>query len=252
MAKPIALELWTIRDSLKNEADFRVAMQRTRDAGYPAVELAGVSPDIPASTIKSVLDECGLACMATQVSLGELTDGIDKTIADLKTLSCDHTALAAGPGDMRSADGYAKLARILTDAGRTLSDHGIRLAYHNHSFEFERYGDRTGFDILYDESDPRYLEAKIDTAWLQKAGADVIAWIRKLGDRVSVVHIKDYTIKDNEIVLTEVGEGNLNWSGILEACKSVGMKWYVVEQDRCERDPFESIAISYRNLERML
>ena len=252
MSKSIALELYTIRESLRNEPDFREAMVKTRAAGYGAVELAGVSPDISATAIKAVLDDVGLTCMATQGGLDTLTDGLDRTIEGLKTLDCTHTALAAGPATMRSAEGYAELARILTDAGRTLADHGIRLAYHNHSFEFERYGDRTGFDILYEESDPRYLEAKLDTAWVQRAGADVIAWIRRLADRMSVIHFKDYTIKDNEIVLTEIGEGNLNWEGIIEACEETNLEWYVVEQDRCERDPFTSIGISYDNLRAML
>ena len=252
MGKPIALELYTVRQSLQNEADFRDAMVKTKAAGYGAVELAGVSPDIPAAAIKAALDDVGLECMATQAGLDSLTDNLAQTVADLRTLDCTHTALAAGPGNMRSAEGYAQLARILTEAGRTLADEGITLAYHNHAFEFERYGARTGFDILYEESDPRYLEAKIDTAWVQKAGADVISWIRKLADRMSVIHFKDYTIVDNEIVLAEVGEGNLNWDGIIEACKTAGVKWYVVEQDTCRRDPFESIKISYDNLQAML
>ncbi|MFW5683545.1 MAG: sugar phosphate isomerase/epimerase family protein [Spirochaetota bacterium] len=248
MATQIALELWTIRDSLKSEADFAAAMAKTRAAGYQAIELAGVSPEISATTIKRILDDTGITCMATQVSLPELTDGLDRTIENLATLECKHTALASGPAEMRSADGYRKLARILSDTGRKLAEHDIKLAYHNHAFEFERYGDRTGFEILYAESDPNYLEAKIDCAWMQKGGADVVSWIRKLADRMTVIHFKDYTIVDNEITLAEVGEGNLNWPGIIEACRDAGIQWYVVEQDQCRRDPFESIKISYDNL----
>jgi sugar phosphate isomerase/epimerase len=248
MQTQIALELYTIRDSLQSEAGFAEAMAKTRAAGYQAVELAGVSPDISVGFIKKVLDENGIACMATQVPLPALTDGLDQTIDNLKTLECDHTALASGPADMRSESGYRELARVLTESGKKLAKHNIKLAYHNHAFEFERYGEKTGFEILYDESDPIYLEAKIDTAWMQKGGADVIAWIKKLAGRMTVIHFKDYTIVDNEITLAEVGEGNLNWKGIIEACREAGISWYVVEQDRCSRDPFESIKISYDNL----
>jgi len=247
----IALELYTIRDSLKNESDFARAMEKTRAAGYEAVELAGVSPDIPAATIKKILDDNGIICMATQVGLPQLTDGLSATIDDLATLECKHTALAAGPQDMRSEEGYREIARLLTEAGKELAEHDIKVAYHNHAFEFERYGERTGFDIIYDESDPKYLEAKIDTAWMQKGGADVIAWIRKLAGRMTVIHFKDYTIVDNEITLAEVGEGNLNWDGIIAASRNAGIRWYVVEQDQCRRDPFESIRISFENLKRM-
>jgi len=51
--------------------------------------------------------------------------------------------------------------------------------------------------------------------------------------------------------MAEVGEGNLNWPGILAACAAGGVEWYAVEQDICQRDPFESLAISYRNLAKM-
>lgn len=244
----IALELYTIRDSLKTETDFAAAMGKVRAAGYQAVELAGVSPEIPIKTVKTILDDNGLYCMATQAGLSTLTDDLEKTIDELEALECNHTALAAGPGDMRSKEGYTKLAQILTDVGKKLAKHDIKLAYHNHSFEFEKYGDKTGFEVLYEESDPDYLEAKIDTAWVQRGGADVVEWIKKLAGRMTVIHFKDYTIVDNEIVLSEVGEGNLNWPGIIAASWDANIRWYVVEQDRCRRDPFESIKISYDNL----
>ena len=43
-------------------------------------------------------------------------------------------------------------------------------------------------------------------------------------------------------------EGNLNWPAILKACQDLGIKYYIVEQDICQRDPFESLKISYENL----
>ena len=52
-------------------------------------------------------------------------------------------------------------------------------------------------------------------------------------------------------LFAEVGEGNLNWPSILEAAREAGTRWYAVEQDRCQLDPFESLAISYRNLQEM-
>jgi sugar phosphate isomerase/epimerase len=50
----------------------------------------------------------------------------------------------------------------------------------------------------------------------------------------------------------EVGEGNLNWSAIIKAAADASVQFAVVEQDNCyDRDPFESLAISYRNLKAM-
>jgi sugar phosphate isomerase/epimerase len=66
-----------------------------------------------------------------------------------------------------------------------------------------------------------------------------------------VIHLKDMTILNNQQTMAEVGEGNLNWPAILDACRAAGVQWYAVEQDICQRDPFESLAISYKNLSAM-
>jgi sugar phosphate isomerase/epimerase len=58
-------------------------------------------------------------------------------------------------------------------------------------------------------------------------------------------------ILNNVQTMAEVGEGNLNWSTILPACRAAGVQWYAVEQDVCQRDPFESLKISYNNLKAM-
>jgi sugar phosphate isomerase/epimerase len=104
-------------------------------------------------------------------------------------------------------------------------------------------------DILFNESDPDTFGFQIDTYWVQAGGGDPIYWINKVRDRMPIVHLKDMGIDTNKnLVFMEIGEGNLNWSGILEACKSIGVEWYCVEQDRCQRNPFESIEISLKNL----
>jgi hypothetical protein len=66
--------------------------------------------------------------------------------------------------------------------------------------------------------------------------------------RIPLVHFKDMGISDGRQVMAEVGEGNLNWDTILEACKFSGVLWYIVEQDTCQRDPFESLATSLLTL----
>jgi len=135
--------------------------------------------------------------------------------------------------------------------GRRLAERGLCLGYHNHSFELERFNGRTGLEILYEESDPRFLQSEIDTYWIQHGGGDPAAWIRKLAGRAPVVHLKDMAVIENKPTFAEVGEGNLNWPAILAACREAGTEWYVVEQDTCQGDPFDSLATSYRNLRAM-
>ncbi|HRS07057.1 MAG TPA: sugar phosphate isomerase/epimerase, partial [Candidatus Ratteibacteria bacterium] len=76
-------------------------------------------------------------------------------------------------------------------------------------------------------------------------------WIEKMKDRIKIVHLKDMGIIDNTPTMFEVGEGNLNWQEIIDKCKHSGVEWLVVEQDTCNRDPFDSVEISFKNLRSM-
>jgi sugar phosphate isomerase/epimerase len=137
----------------------------------------------------------------------------------------------------------------MDEFGKAFADKGLRLGYHNHRFEFERWFDVTAYEYLF--SNTRQLWAEPDCYWAQYGGADPAAWIRKLKGRVAEVHFKDMTVRNDQPIMAEVGEGNINWKGIIQACVEAGVRWYIVEQDLCERDPFESIRISIENLRRL-
>ena len=97
-------------------------------------------------------------------------------------------------------------------------------------------------------SDPDDFKFIVDTYWLAIAGQDPAEFIEKLGDRVAAVHFKDLTLDLNTPIMAEVMEGNLNWEKIFAACEKSGAQYALVEQDICQRNPFESMEISYNNL----
>lgn len=246
----LAAQLYTIRHATQTLDDFRASMRRVRDMGYTAVQVSAIGP-IPHEDVKAVVDEMGLQICITHVDFGYLQNDIDAAIAQHRLWACPNVAIGSMPPQYReaaSAEAFAQFARDAGEVGKRLADAGLTFSYHNHSFEFARFGKRTGLDIIYEESDPRYLQAELDTYWVQHGGGDVIDWIDKLAGRMPVIHFKDMVIHDGQQIMAEVGEGNLNWPGILEACEEGEVAWYAVEQDVCRRDPFESLKISYDNL----
>ena len=212
-----------------------------------------------------MVDDLGLTICNTHIGYEQLWHDLDSVIAQHKLWNCQHVAIGSMPGPYREGgeDAYKRFAVEATGVGEKLAAAGLTFSYHNHSFEFVHFpyptaenphGSRTGLDIIYNESDPRYLQAEIDTYWVQHGGGDPVAWIERLPNRMPVVHLKDMVVafppheRMGSQWMAEVGEGNMNWTRILAACKSSGVEWYAVEQDICRRDPFESLAISYRNL----
>ncbi len=98
--------------------------------------------------------------------------------------ACRRISATAKMATGASPQSAAKSAKKLAQAGLSFS-------YHNHSFEFVKFAGRTGLEILFEDSDARYLQAELDTYWVQHGGADPVAWIRRLDGRIPVIHLKD-------------------------------------------------------------
>jgi len=123
--------------------------------------------------------------------------------------------------------------------------------YHNHSFELVRFGDKTGLDILVEKAGPG-VGFELDLYWVQHGGGSPVAWINKLGKKAPVLHFKDMGITpDMQQYFAEVGEGNLDWPGILAAAAASGAQYAIVEQDTCPGDSLQSVATSFRNMKAM-
>jgi sugar phosphate isomerase/epimerase len=242
----IVAELYTLRDHLRDADAIASAIQRVREIGYEGVELAGLGPIEPAHLAR-LLGDAGLAASSAHVRWERLRDEPAAVLEDCHTWGCDHLAVPILPPEYRDGAGYARFGAEAAEVAGRLAAAGIRLSYHNHSFELERFGSESGLEILLRTSGP-ILGAQLDTYWIQHGGGSPAGWIRRLSGRVPSVHLKDMVVVDGEPAMAEIGEGNLDWGDVLGACQDAGTQLLIVEQDVCRRDPFESLAISRRNL----
>jgi sugar phosphate isomerase/epimerase len=248
----IAVQLYTLRDYCQNEVDLEQTLRKVREIGYQAVQVSGVGPIAP-ERVKELADAEGLRICATHVSLDSLVNDFDNTVQKHKLWNCQYVGLGSIPDEYRtSAEGYSTFAKQATEIGRKLKEHDLQFIYHNHQFEYQKYAGRTGMDILQQESDPAAVGFELDTYWVHVGGVNPVEAIHQVKGRMGVVHLKDLEIVDYQQVFAEIGEGNLNFQAIIEACREIGVEWYVVEQDVCRRDPFESLAISFNNLKKFL
>ncbi len=251
MHPSIAVQLYTLREVIRTPTEMATALTKLKAIGYDAVQLAaGETSDT--RTMQAMLDSAGLRVCGVHTSFARLRDALDDVLEDLRVLDCRYAALGSLPLEYRNREGYMRFAHEASAIARRLAQAGVVFSYHNHAFELERFEGRAGLDILYDESDPRVVTAEIDTYWIQHGGGNPVRWLQRLRGRVPLVHLKDMTMSANNQVMAEVGEGNLDWPAILVACEEAGVVWYIVEQDICQHDPFESVALSLRNLRALL
>lgn len=246
----VGVQLYTLRELCKTPADIAKTFTAVSKIGYKCVQVSGIGPIDP-KELRKIADDNGLRLAASHVHFDRLLNELPKVIEEHKIWGASQLAIPSIPQDFRSKAGYIEFAKRASQIGSALKKEGITLSYHNHAFEFEKFDGKTGFEILYENSDPEFLKAELDTYWVQYGGGDVVFWCKRLSGRLVILHAKDYGIKENQPTFMEIGEGNLNWQGILTACKDAATEWIFIEQDRCNYEPLESVRISFENMKRM-
>jgi sugar phosphate isomerase/epimerase len=235
---------------MQTPADMAETLKGVAGIGYTGVELAGLGP-IETAELRALLDAAGLVCVSAHKPYQRIVEETEDLAAEMTALGAKFVACAGLAKDLRDEAGFHKGAEGLNAAGAKLAAKGITLAYHNHGFEFERFGDRLGIEILYGESDAANLKAQLDTYWVQNGGASPAAWCRRMAGRLPMLHLKDAGIIGGKMGQYEIGEGNLDWSAIVPAAREAGVQWFIVELGNAPHEPMESLRISYRNLKEM-
>lgn len=248
----IAVQLYTLRDYLKTPDQIAASFQKIKSIGYNAIQIAGVGPIEP-QLMKQMADEAGLTICSAYLPYDAMIDDIEQVIRTLQLWNSRYVGVGSLPASFsKTASGFAEFARSASAVGRQLREAGVTFTYHNHSYEFGKFDGKTGMDILMEESDPDHFHFELDVHWVQAGGADPVQWLYKMNGRTKTVHLKDMNVVDSERRYAEVGEGNMNFTAILKACENIGVEWAPVEQDLCYgRNPFESLAVSRRHLQRM-
>jgi sugar phosphate isomerase/epimerase len=245
----IAAQGYTVREYMQTREGIDESFARLARTGWQAVQLSAWG-QVEDSVVRGLADEHGLTICATHIPFSRLWENLEDMIVQHRVFGCRYVGLGSMPPEYRdSAEGFVRFARDISPIAQRLADAGLNFLYHNHNFEFARFGTRTGMDILLEECVPQ-VQFELDTYWVQAGGGDVKKWLEKCAGRIDVVHFKDmvYDHEQKGAVFAEIGEGNLDWPSIIAKCGQLGVKWHIVEQDTCKGDPFESLAVSYRNL----
>jgi sugar phosphate isomerase/epimerase len=254
-------------------------LRAVSEIGYHAVEVSQI-PMTPKNVaeLNRARTEFGMniASLSAVVAGGpgasndSLDEDFDKIVADAKTLDASMVRIGMLPHDA-----MASLPKVLDFCDRSnqlaaqLKDLGIDLYYHNHHIDFGKYDGRYLLDIIADRAPLMGLE--IDVHWVQRGGLDPVMVLKKYGGRVAMVHLKDYRIgriPDEAfaalaagdgasfsrafatlVQFAEVGEGNLDFTAIIETSLAIGAQYLLVEQDeQYGRTPLECLQTSYDNL----
>lgn len=247
----IGIQLYTVRSLMAD--DVARTLGALAEIGYQEVEFAGYFGHAP-RTLAEWLRNAGLEAPAVHVAMDDLRDdGLDAALETAHALGHRWLVLPWLPTEQRTPDGYRAAADSLNAAGVSASRSGVRVAYHNHAFEFEPIGGPggnpggpTGYDLLLERLDPSVVDMEIDFHWSEAGGVDSLRLLREHPGRFPLCHLKGRAADGR---MTDVGAGAIDWDAIFALSDRAGLRHYFVEHDQ-PADPLASALSSYRFLTR--
>ena len=252
----ISIQLFTLRDQLA--IDLAGTLRALRAIGYRRVEHAGfVGRTV--TQFKAELDAAGLRATSGHVLIPQPFDATawDASLQDALVLESRYIVhpffgIDFGTGAVvRDSATWTAFAHDLNRAGQMARRVGLRLGYHNHNWEFFRLTDdpsKTAFDILVEETDPRYVHFELDLFWAWRGARDPVDILRRLDGRVRQYHVKDLNQAGS---FADPGQGLIDFVRIF---RTQAVDEYIVERDdagtppRVPADALDTARVGYQFL----
>lgn len=230
----VSVQLYSVRDALA--ADPADTLGRIAALGLRTVEpfdLTGF-----ADRLAEPLAAHGLTAPTSHVSF--IDGGLDEALTAARRLGVRTIIDPYLPDDRwTSPSDVDAIAAALNDAARRAADDGIAVGYHNHWWELERQIDGvTALEALAGRLDDAVV-LELDTYWCAVGGADPVEILRRLGERVVALHIKDGPITHDVQAQLPAGSGRMPVAEILTAAPHARP---VLEFDAYAGDLFDGIA----------
>jgi sugar phosphate isomerase/epimerase len=254
---PVGLQLYSLRAQFAANGVPKT-LDTVKGFGIRYAELAGTYNLKPEQLTKLLADR-GIKAVSGHFPYKRFKEDPESVAAEAKALGLEFACCAwadhKAPLDEKQT---REIAAVFNRAGAVLAKHGLKFFYHNHGFEFHKFGDETLMDLLMRETDPKLVSFQMDVLWTVFPGQDPAKLLAKYPGRWALMHLKDLkkgvatgslagkTDVSNDVVL---GTGQMKWTEILPAARKAGVKYYFIE-DESPTAP-EQIPQSMRFLERV-
>lgn len=250
----IGYQLYSSLDLCQGSEGLICTIKKIAAMGYDGVEFFGYE-GIPADRMKELLAESGIEACNSHVQLERWQADAEGEFRYAKEAGIPWLTIPWVAPELRNAQGYSKIKNLITKLVKLGKEFGIGLLYHNHDFEFLK--DEKGNYILdsFLEADPD-IKLELDTFWAFHAGVDPVSYMKKVKQRLAMVHVKDYLTlpedgadgKQELPSFAAIGTGTMDNISILGWAVKEGLPWVVVEQDNSRIDVLVSAELSVNYL----
>ncbi|HTL16320.1 MAG TPA: sugar phosphate isomerase/epimerase [Patescibacteria group bacterium] len=235
---PIGLQLYSLREQFGK--DVSGTLDEVKSFGIKYAELAGTYGQTP-EKFRQELTARGIKPISAHFGYERYRDDAEGVAKEAKALGLEYAGCAWIPhkGDFDEKTCREAIA-VFNKAGEVMAKHGLKFFYHVHGFEFQPFGQGTLLDLLFQETNPKYVNYEMDIFWIVFPGQDPVKLLEKYPSRWRLMHLKDMRKGTPTGALTggtdvkndaALGQGLMDLPAILRAAKKVGVKWYFIEDE---------------------
>lgn len=175
------------------------------------------------------IEDTGVAFIGTHTSMQLAKPNVfPRWVEKVAALGGAHIVMS---GTGLAADGnfapaaLQQKATALNALGRTCSDGGLRLAYHNHNPEFARHN--AEIEALAAATEPEHVSFLMDAGHAHLGGGDPAAFMQKFSRRIVGCHLKTY----KELVQVPLGHGDWEFNDLAAAIAAQNWSgWLITEE----------------------
>ncbi len=265
--KPIGIQLWSVRDALRE--DFDKTIEKIGRMGYNYVEGFGYENGTwfgkNVKDMRVILKDWNLKMPSGHIVFKGGTHFNDKT----KTVSDDwkkavEDAAKVGQrylispwmedADRKDLDTLKQFCDKLNKCGEYCKTMNVKFGYHNHWFEFEKIGGEVMYDVLLQKTDPQFVTMEMDVCWATFMKQTPSEWFKKYPKRFELLHMKDLVdgAEKHEDATCIIGKGVVDFEDIIKNASKGGVKMYIAELENYEKTSVDDVKVCYKNLRKLL
>ena len=239
MLNKLSAQLWSVQDYTSK--DFFGTLEEIAKIGYTGVEFAGYK-DILAKDVDKKLKELNLFALSAHVGLNSLKENLDAELEYLNTLGAKY--IVCPHAEINTVDSALKHAELFNKIGEQSAKAGLIFAYHNHAHEFKMDNGKYPIDVLFNNTDLRYVKQQPDVFWVAYAGFDVNEYMKKNISRCPVIHLKQ--LENNETKRNvDAGSGIIDFKYMIDLAKDTD---FVYEQEEFIGTSLENMEKSFKTI----
>ena len=241
---PVGVQLYSVREQAAK--DLPAVLGAIGKLGYKGVEFAGYYGwEGKPKELRRLLDGNGLRCCGTHTALETVTGDSLKATAELHSV-LGNTFLIVPSLRVEGAQGWLDMAKRFNEISAKAKALGMRVGYHAHAGDFEKFGGQTSWEIFFDGTNSDVV-MQLDTGNCMQGGGDPVALLKKYPGRSRTVHVKEFGGPENAVI----GQGVMPWAQVFDICETTaGTEWYIVEHETGP-DPMGNIKGCLEGLRKM-